>query len=74
LARKQKHSILKHTDYLNRDSIVTDKIFAPLKNENWPIMCGWKNTGREGLKPWQQEENRQMSEQRGINYEIFIKY
>ena len=65
LARKQKQRILKHKDPLDRDTIATDRIFAPLKNEGWPIMCGFSNTRAGSMSDWQREETREMSEQRG---------
>ena len=63
---------MKHKYPLDFDIIATDKIFAPLKNEGWPIMCGFSNTRAGSMSDWQKEETRKMSEQRDnwLQYQI----
>ena len=74
MARKQKQSLLKKTDPLGRDLFIVDKIFSPLRNEGVSLISGWSNRSVNRIDDWQQEENRQLSEQRGQVSEIYLTF
>lgn len=64
MARRQKEEILSKMD--PRDIMAVDRVFSALRNEGVNVISGWSNTRYTQINEWQREENRQLSEQRGL--------
>ena len=53
-----------------RDTVITDSIFRPIINSLQGI-SGWKSTNTDSLEGWKKEENRQITNTRGLFFNQF---
>lgn len=52
-----------------RDLMIGDRAFCALR-KSISILCGWKNTKTKQIDGWQQQENREISNQRGNKFVV----
>ena len=54
-----------------RDTVIADTIFRPII-ESLQAITGWKRGSNKPLEAWQKEENRQITNTRGLLFFLFV--
>lgn len=56
-----------------RDLMIADRAFISLKR-SLPLISGWKSTRTKEVEEWQQQENREISNQRGNSDGAYFRF